>query len=136
LNHIKPATAYADDVTIFLNSRQDVTPVTSALTEYIYASGAYINTNTSKALPLGEWDTSDNIYTKEYHRGIKIFGICFAAAIRGISASNWKPILQNIREVAQVLSIRNMYLIHKIWYAQTYVISKVWYTAQILPWKT
>jgi hypothetical protein len=61
LNHTKPATAHAEDVTIFLKSSKDVTPVTRDLTEYSHASGAHINTYKSKALPLGEWDTSVNI---------------------------------------------------------------------------
>jgi hypothetical protein len=34
LNHIETATAYADDVTIFLDLEQDVSSVTRALDEY------------------------------------------------------------------------------------------------------
>jgi hypothetical protein len=71
LNYTEPATAYADDVTIFLNSSQDVTALTCALREYSHASGIHINTNKSKALPLGEWNTSVNIYNINYHRHIK-----------------------------------------------------------------
>jgi hypothetical protein len=66
LNHIEPATVYADDVTIFLNSSQGVTPVTRALTEFSHASGAHLNTNKSKALPLGEWDTLVNMKDWSY----------------------------------------------------------------------
>jgi hypothetical protein len=62
LNHIETATAYADDVTIFLDSEQDVASITRALDEYRHMSGAHINTIKSKTLSIGEWDKSVNVY--------------------------------------------------------------------------
>jgi hypothetical protein len=68
LNHVESATVYVDDVTIFLNSCQDLTSTTRTLQEYSHASGAQINTAKSKALPLGGWYTSVNICNIHYHR--------------------------------------------------------------------
>lgn len=48
LRHVEPATAYADDGTIFLNSRQDVTPTTRTLLEYSRSSDAQINIKSQK----------------------------------------------------------------------------------------
>jgi hypothetical protein len=61
LNHIESATADADDVTIFLDSEQEVASITRALDEYRHVSGAHINTIKSKALSTGEWSKSVNI---------------------------------------------------------------------------
>jgi hypothetical protein len=50
-----------------------------------------------------------------------------------MSDLKWKPTIQNIRKASQELPIRNICLIHKIWYVQIYVLSKLWCTAQIKP---
>jgi hypothetical protein len=71
LNHIETATAYVDDVTIFLDSEQDVVSITRVLNEYRHVSGAHINTIKSKALSIGEWDKSMNIYNINYHAEMK-----------------------------------------------------------------
>jgi hypothetical protein len=133
LNHVEFATAYADDVTIFLDSEQDVASIKRALDEYRHVSGACINTTKSKALSIGEWDKSVNIYNINYQTEIKILGIWFTNNMPAMSPLNWEPVVRNIRLAAQELSIRNSCLLHKIWYVQTYVLSKAWYIAQILP---
>jgi hypothetical protein len=133
LNHTETATAYADDVTIFLDSEQAVASITRALDEYRHVSGAHMNKIKSKALSIGEWDKSVNIYTINYQAEIKILGIWFTNNISVMSPLKWEPVVRNIRLAAQELSIRNSCLLHKIWYVQTYVLSKVWYTAKILP---
>jgi hypothetical protein len=133
LKHNETATAYADDVTIFLDSKQDVASITRALDEYSYVSGTHINTIKSKALSIGERDKSVNIYDINYQAEIKILGIWFTNNIPAMSPLNWDPVVRNIRLAAQELLIRNSCLLHKIWYVQTYVLSKVWYTAQIIP---
>jgi hypothetical protein len=133
LNHTETPTAYADDVTIFLDSEQYVASIKRALDEYRHVSGACINTIKSKALSIGEWDKSLNIYNINYEAEIQILGIWFTNNIPASSPLDWEPVVRNIRLAAQELSIRNSCLLHKIWYVQTYVLSKVWYTAQILP---
>ena len=69
--------AYADDVTILLQSPSDIPKIQNILDQYGCASGAKINIRKSKALGVGRWDTTVNIMGIQYHESVKILGIHF-----------------------------------------------------------
>ena len=47
--------AYADDITVFLSSREDIEKVHHTIRTYERASGAQLNSNKSRALDVGGW---------------------------------------------------------------------------------
>jgi hypothetical protein len=59
--------AYADNVSIFVTSPADITNIQETLQNYEKASGARINTMKSKAIAIGEWDTTTQIMDIPYH---------------------------------------------------------------------
>jgi hypothetical protein len=69
--------AYADDVTIFLTSRNYIPIIEDAIRIFEEASGAHINTHKSKALPTGTWNTTINIIGIQYQPHVQILGIHF-----------------------------------------------------------
>jgi hypothetical protein len=58
--------AYADYVTVFLKTPQDISTLQEAIQQYEEASGAQINLRESTAIPLGTWDTNYPI-SKRYN---------------------------------------------------------------------
>jgi hypothetical protein len=67
--------AYADDITITLQSPGDIPKIQRTLERYGAASGARINVRKSKALAVGTWDSSINIMGINYQESVKILGI-------------------------------------------------------------
>ena len=53
--------AYADDVTIFLTSPEDVRKLQHTLLIYEAATGVTVNMRKSRALALGAWDMTTQI---------------------------------------------------------------------------
>jgi hypothetical protein len=58
--------AYADDVTVFLQTPADVSALKKILDTYMKATGAEINIRKSKAMAMNSWDTNINILDIPY----------------------------------------------------------------------
>jgi len=69
--------AYADYVTIFLNSPADVRKPQETLLIYESVTGAKANVRKSRALALGSWDTTTQIMDISYHTDVKILAFHF-----------------------------------------------------------
>jgi hypothetical protein len=74
--------AYADDVTIILQSPQEVPLVQEAIRVYEAASSASLNLQKSKAMALGSWNTTNTVMGLDYQNELRILGIRFATTIR------------------------------------------------------
>jgi hypothetical protein len=59
--------AYADDVTLLLTDQNEIQTLQEILNSYEKASGSLINTDKSKALPVGGWDTVRKVMDIDYH---------------------------------------------------------------------
>jgi hypothetical protein len=91
--------AYADDVTILLQSPSDVSKIQNILDQYGAASGAKINVRKSKALGVGRWDTT-----------VKIFGIQFTTTARQSVLKSWSAVTDGIRAHAREAYSRELNL--------------------------
>jgi len=60
--------AYADDITVLLTTPADVQKLQDTLHVYEEPTGARMNTHKSRALAVGEWDTSRQIMNIPYQR--------------------------------------------------------------------
>jgi hypothetical protein len=74
--------AYADDVTILLQSLSNIPKIHTKLDQYGAASGAKINIRKSKAMGVGRWDTRVNVVGIQYRAILKIVGIHFTTSVR------------------------------------------------------
>jgi hypothetical protein len=123
--------AYADDVTIVLQSPHEVPIVQEAIQTYEASSGVKLNLHKSKAIALGSWDTANTIMGLEYHTELRILGIRFATTIRQSALTSRTHVTRNIRAQAQEVYHRDLRLHHRIQYVNTFLMA--WYTAQLFP---
>jgi hypothetical protein len=124
---------YADDVTVFLISPNDVSAIQDALQTYKQATGTKININKSKALTIGLWVTSINIINIPYCNEIGILGVRFTAYINRSADINWASTTRQIQAEAKEAYIRNLCLTKRIGFIHNYLLARAWYIVQILP---
>jgi len=84
--------AYADDVTILLQSPSDIPQIQTILDQYAAESGAKINIRKSKAMGVGRWDTTVNIMGIQYSESVKILGIQFTTTVRQSALRSWSAV--------------------------------------------
>ena len=88
--------AYADDITIFVTSPVDIQLIREAMRCYQAASGARLNIEKSKAMPVGSWDTSiDKWYI--YNTAIKILGVRTHNTVSQSAKNSWSAVTGRIR---------------------------------------
>jgi hypothetical protein len=90
-------TAYADDVTIILRSPKDIPIVQEVLRCYDDASEAKLNTQKSKAMALGSWDTSHTIMGIPYLTELRILGKKRTTTIQQSAINSWRKVIGKIR---------------------------------------
>jgi hypothetical protein len=125
--------AYADDVTIILQSPQEVPLVQEAIRVYEAASGASLNLKKSKAMALGSWNTTNTVMGLDYQNELRILGTRFATTIRQSAIRSWTHVTGIIRAQAQEMYHRDLQLHQRIKYVNTFLMAKPWYTAQNFP---
>jgi hypothetical protein len=127
--------AYADDVTIILQSPGDKRKIQETLEQYGAASGAKINTwiKKSKALAVGKWDTSVNIMGIQYQESVKFLGIHFRNTIHETILKSWTTVTDGIRAHAQDTYSRELNLYQRIQYVHNILLARAWFMAQIFP---
>ena len=127
------AVAYADDVTVFLSTQDDVQQFQEAIRTYEAASGARVNTAKSKALALGGWDDSRAIMDIPYCQKIKILGYHFSDKVNNASKETWSNTTSQVRAAAQNAYYRELSLDMRIKYVHDYLLARIWYVAHIFP---
>jgi hypothetical protein len=73
--------AYADDVTVILTNPTDVRKLQRILQLYEQATGATLNWDKTSGVPIGRWDTTQDIGGARYTETTKILGIYFGTNI-------------------------------------------------------
>jgi hypothetical protein len=116
--------AYADDVTILLQSPSDVPQIPNILDQYGAASGAKINIRKPKAQGVGRWDTTVNIMGIQYHASVKILGIQFTTIVRQSVLKSWSAVTDGIRAHAGKAYCRELNLHQRILYVQNYILAR------------
>jgi hypothetical protein len=97
--------AYADDVTVVIQNEQDIKSLNAVIQLYTQATGASINWNKSSALPIGQWDTHQDIGGVKYSTNTKILGILFGTTIAQTIQNTWIDKINTIRA-----TVHNFYI--------------------------
>ena len=125
---------YADDVTLFLQDREDLKNALSLVTFFSKFSGLAMNRNKTEAMWLGS-----SKYCKEELEGlkwklqIKILGIYFNTAIPASEIEdNWLPRLEQIQRLISQWSKRNLSIMGKICIFKSLLLSQLIYPLQAL----
>ena len=100
-NNTKTAViTYAEDVTLLVTSLSELPRFRTIIDQYGAASGAKINISKSKALAVGEWDTSVDIIGIQYHREMKIRGAHFTNSVKQSAQKSWTKLTGVLRSQA------------------------------------
>ena len=81
--------AYADDVTIVISKPEDVPIVRDTLKTYEEAIGAKINTQKSKAIALGSWNTSLKTMDTQCYTEMKVLSLHIQNTTHASAKNSW-----------------------------------------------
>ena len=124
--------AYADDVSVFVSSSEDITAVQQALGEYERITGAKINCDKSAGLRLGAWRRLNLPGPFEWTDGpIKILGIWFGPDLQ--LELNWSEVQTKVEASVQTWLRRRLSLKGRAEACATYVFPMILYRLSILP---
>lgn len=103
-------TAYADDATIYLTQVVDIPKMKELLLRCETATGARINTQKSRAMAIGNWDTTIQIMDIPYYKEIKMLGFHFSnsvnsAAAAAAAAETWSSTIARVRVLPKTPTI-------------------------------
>jgi hypothetical protein len=86
--------AYADDITVLVNSREKAEEVRRIFQQFEAISGARVNYNKTMAIKIGIFQEPPWLQIKEQ---IKTLGIIFEADLKKTANSNWNLTVNNVR---------------------------------------
>lgn len=124
--------AFADDISVLINTEEEEQCVQIEHQKYSLVSGSEINLSKSGLLPLGCWiDKEANTWLTRV-KSLKNLGLMFKSKLDEMSVVNWNIALNKVRQTLYGHTVRSMDLIQRVWFVNMFVMSKVWYTAQII----
>ena len=128
---ITTVTAYADDLSFFVENREQFIEARRIINQYCLQSGAEVNFKKSKYFNFGR-----QIDLKEYGLNcvnkIKILGIWFGNECNKMGEENYLPIVNSMTGIIRYSRVRNLNIQQRVWYIHTYLLSKLWYVAQVI----
>jgi len=130
---ITTAIAYADGTTIIVTQPEVIDTIKEILHDYMYATGARINTNKSRAIALRSWNKSTPVLDVTYHAYIKFLGFHLTTNIQRSATKSWAMLTAKIRAQVQEAYHRALNLEHIIRYVNDFLLFRAWFTTQISP---
>jgi hypothetical protein len=88
--------AYADDVIVLATSKDDIVNLREAIRIYGRATGARLNLVKTKVIPIGAWDTTENVLNIPYTTDATILGIRFAGTLERSIQLTWTTIANSV----------------------------------------
>jgi Reverse transcriptase (RNA-dependent DNA polymerase)/zinc-binding in reverse transcriptase len=128
--HFTTLTAYADDITVIIDSNQKLDNIMQIFADFENASGARLNINKTFGLKIGNFRSPDWLNVKEQ---LKILGILFETNLRQAATNNWNSTVNKVRQLLWMHMNRDLNTIQKTILCNTFALSKIWYTAAIFP---
>jgi hypothetical protein len=125
--------AYADDVTVFLTSQEDIPTLCEVLTSYEKATGAKINKAKSRIMALDNWDTSINILDIPYSAAMSILGTQITTSIKLTCELSWEKVTNLIQAKAQRDYARRLTFDARMRFIHEQLYAHVWYLVQLFP---
>jgi exonuclease III len=123
--------AYADDVCYIVRNDEEADLVFGSIQQFCDESGAMLNFNKSQFLRINNCNLGPQKIIES--AVLKILGCRFTENINTMINNNYEALMMSVNFIIHQHSIRNLNLIQKIWFANTFVLSKLWYISQIFP---
>lgn len=100
---------YTDDLVQTLNAESSINNFFKEFEENSKVSGAKINTNKTKILPLGKWDSMSSEIVEYTSVAVKILGVWFTR--EGVESNLiWEDLIKKVKKKKYVSTVRNLYL--------------------------
>jgi len=97
------------------------------------ATGAKLNSQKSKALPIGAWSYPATALGIKSHDQVTILEFQYRTTIAKSAKDSWTGALLAIRTQARKAYAQTLCLAQRIQYVHLCLLAKIWYLAQILP---
>ena len=128
-----PIVAYADEVTVILTQPGDFAIIHEAVRCYEKVTGAKLNSQKSKALPIGWWSQSANALGIESHDLVTILGIAYETTITKSAKDSSAGVLRSVLAQERNAYARTLCLAQRIQYVNLCLLAKILYLARTLP---
>jgi hypothetical protein len=102
-----------------------------AIQTFYHEAGALLNLAKSAFLRLNNCTIGPQRITESME--LKILGVKFTPNISTMININFERLTANVKFMTQQSSIRNLNLIQKVWFVNTFVLSKLWFVSQVIP---
>lgn len=125
--------SYADDISLMLNDLRKLPEIKQIFDSFEQVSGSKVNFLKTKSMLVG---IDTNLLMPNWinlEEKIKILGIWYHNSSKLMIEMNWQGLLQNLRFVLWSNQFRNLNLVQKVIYLNTYASSKIWYVASTVP---
>jgi len=127
-----PFIAYADDVTVLVTQPGDFAIIHESVRCYEKATGAKLNSQKSKAIPIG--GVRSQLLHLELSLTTKsILGITYGTTIAKSVKNSWAGVLRSVRAQARNAYARTLCRTQRIQYVHLCLLAKICYLAQTLP---
>ncbi len=129
-NQIK-CMAYADDINFIVSSNDEIDKIFEGINTFCKEANAKLNFQKSSFMRVNNCNIGPQMIAEKDF--LKILGITLYADIKQTVEKNYEKLLNNINYMINLHQRRNLNIIQKIWFANTFVLSKMWYLSQIIP---
>lgn len=124
---------YADDISLILNDFGKLDEIRSIFEKFELVSGAKVNLLKTKAMIIGLKNTRRLPAWVQLSENIKILGIYYHNNSLAMMKLNWEKVVQSLRFILWNNQFRNLNLIQKVIYINTFASSKIWFVASTVP---
>lgn len=135
-NSVFKIASFADDLTVAITKKEELNTVKNCIDKYCSFSGAEIN---KKKCELIRAKQNKDIYNADWlteKDHVKILGITIGKTFAQTQTKTWDQINLKIMNILYENKWRNISLLEKVEFIQTFALSKMWYVASVLPIKT
>lgn len=124
--------AYADDISVLVNTKQEIETVRTIILAFTSACGAKLNEHKSKILPIGP--NSDHMETSWLQKTdkIKCLGMFLTPNPYEMIKLNWEHKLNILRATLKENTTRSLNRMQRVLFINTYIISKTYHTGAVL----
>ena len=125
---------YADDITLFVEERNDLKNALTLVSYFSKFSGLAMNRDKSEAMWLGSnKNNNEELYNIKWKNQVKILGIHFNNRISASEIEdNWLPKIEKINRIMSSWYKRNLSIMGKICIVKSLLLSQIVYLLQAL----
>jgi Reverse transcriptase (RNA-dependent DNA polymerase) len=123
--------AYADDICFVVQDDEEADAAYMAVQAFCHESGALLNQLKSAFLRINGCKIGPQRIAERNE--LKMLGLCFTTSLSAMIKVNFDRLTANVKFMTRHSSIRNLNLIQKVWFVNTFVLSKLWFVSQVIP---